>query len=213
MSGNNSLQTSNKLSKTKKIALYGILSAIIIIMSFTPLGFLKIGTALEITFLPIPVAIGAALLGPVGGLYFGSLFGIMSFLQALLGLNAFGVALLAENPIITFLLLFVPRALMGLCCAVIFKLLSKIDKTKYLSFIVSSFSAAFLNSVFFLSTLRLICFVPGIRNVVEKQGMPIAAILLGLISINAIVEVIVCTAVGFAVSKALSYFLTREKSA
>ena len=80
MSETNTIQSTNKRSKIKKIALYGILSAIIIIMSFTPLGFLKIpALAIEITLLSIPVAIGAALLGPAGGLVCGTLFGLMSF--------------------------------------------------------------------------------------------------------------------------------------
>ena len=208
MSGNNSLQTSNKLSKTKKIALYGILSAIIIIMSFTPLGFLKIGT-FSITFLPIPVAVGAAILGPYGGLFFGSLFGLISFLQCF-GLDPQGVILLEINPVYTFILCVVTRALMGLCCGLIFKLIAKIDKTKIISFIVSSFSAAFLNTVFFLFTFTVLF---GDGEISERFGASVSTILVTVVSLNGIVEAIVCTAVGFAVSKALSYFLTREKPA
>ncbi|HBN84937.1 MAG TPA: ECF transporter S component, partial [Clostridiales bacterium] len=50
-------------SKTLRLTQLGILSAIIIIMAFTPLGYLRIGP-LSITFLTVPVIIGAMLLGP-----------------------------------------------------------------------------------------------------------------------------------------------------
>ena len=40
-----------------------LLTAIIVVMAFTPLGYLKIGL-LSITFLTIPVIIGAVAMGP-----------------------------------------------------------------------------------------------------------------------------------------------------
>lgn len=205
MSKSNTLQPSNNREKTKKLALYGILSAIIIIMSFTPIGFLKIGT-FSITFLPIPVAVGAALLGPFGGLFFGSLFGLMSFVQCF-GLDPQGVILLEINPIFTFILCVVTRALMGFCCGLIFKLLAKIDRTKIVSFVVSSFSAAILNTIFFLFTFSVLF---GDGEITERFGASISTILVTVVSLNGVVEVIVCTVVGFAISKALSYFLFKE---
>lgn len=205
MSETNTIQSTNKRSKIKKIALYGILSAIIIIMSFTPLGFLKIGT-FSITFLPIPVAVGAALLGPYGGLFFGSLFGLMSFVQCF-GLDPQGVILLEINPVFTFILCVVTRALMGFCCGLIFKLLAKIDRTKIVSFVVSSFSAAILNTIFFLFTFSVLF---GDGEITERFGTSISTILVTVVSLNGVVEVIVCTVVGFAISKALSYFLFKE---
>lgn len=190
-------------TKTQKTALYGIISAIIIIMSFTPLGFLKIpALALEITFLPIPVAIGAAMLGPSGGLVFGLLFGIMSFLQCF-GLSVTGTELLAINPYFTAILCIVPRALMGFCSGLVFKAVSKIDKAKNLSFAVSSFSAAFFNTVFFLFGFAVMF---GNGDFAERFGDSLYQILATLVSVNGILEIAVCTIIGFAVSKSLSYF-------
>lgn len=48
----------------------GILTAIILVMTFTPLGYIKT-MGLEITLLHIPVILGAALTGPVGGMVLG----------------------------------------------------------------------------------------------------------------------------------------------
>ncbi len=200
MSETNTIQSTNKRSKIKKIALYGILSAIIIIMSFTPLGFLKIpALAIEITLLSIPVAIGAALLGPAGGLVCGTLFGLMSFVQCF-GFSPLGATMLSQNPVFAFIQCVIPRALMGLFCALIFKWLTKYDKKRIVSFVVSSFSAAFLNTLFFM--LCLWALFPEIFY----------TLFFAVVSINGLLEIIVCTAVGFAVSKALSYFLFKERN-
>ena len=53
-------------SKVHKITLTAILMAIVILMAYTPLGYLKAGPV-EITFITIPVVIGAIVLGPVSG--------------------------------------------------------------------------------------------------------------------------------------------------
>ena len=55
-----------------------MLTAIILILAFTPLGYIRTG-GLEITLIVIPVAVGAVILGPVGGMILGAVFGITSF--------------------------------------------------------------------------------------------------------------------------------------
>lgn len=52
-----------KSSKVSTLVRLALLSAIIVIMAFTPLGFLNIGP-FAITFLTIPVIIGAITMGP-----------------------------------------------------------------------------------------------------------------------------------------------------
>ena len=49
-------------NKVHRITLTAILMAIILVMSFTPLGYLKVGIV-SITFLAIPVVIGGIVLG------------------------------------------------------------------------------------------------------------------------------------------------------
>lgn len=59
-----------------------ILIAIMIILAFTPLGYLKFGL-IEITLMVIPVAVGAIVLGPLCGAILGGVFGITSLFSAL----------------------------------------------------------------------------------------------------------------------------------
>ena len=67
-----------KTNKVHKMTLTAILMAIILVMSFTPLGYLRVGPV-AITFLTIPVVIGAVLLGPWYGAFLGAVFGATSF--------------------------------------------------------------------------------------------------------------------------------------
>ena len=54
-----------KLS-TKQLTVLGLMIAVLVLMSYTPLGYLNIGP-LAITFNMIPVAIAAIACGPLGG--------------------------------------------------------------------------------------------------------------------------------------------------
>ncbi len=131
-------QTSNRLLR---IALLGILIAIELIMAFTPLGYLKLGVT-PITLLPIPVAIGAILLGPAAGGILGGVFGLTSFYQCF-GMDTFGVILLDISPVGTFILTVVTRILMGVLVGWIYKGLSKI-KGKSFPTVAAIFTSAFV---------------------------------------------------------------------
>ena len=72
----------NSKEKIKRLVLLALFSAILMVMSYTPLGYLNIGP-LAITFNVIPVALAAATLGPSGGAFVGAVFGITSFLQCI----------------------------------------------------------------------------------------------------------------------------------
>ena len=98
----------------KQLTLLAMLVAVLLLMSFTPLGYLNIGP-LAITFNVIPVAIAALALGPAGGLIAGSVFGLTSFLQCLGigGLSPLGSILFGINPFFAILLCFIPRMLDG----------------------------------------------------------------------------------------------------
>ncbi len=109
-----------------------VLIAIMLILAFTPLGYLRIGP-LAISLMTIPVVIGAMILGPAGGAVLGLVFGLTSFYQCFAG-DPFGAALVAMNPFFTFLVCIPTRTLMGWLSGVIFKALWKIDKTKTVTY-------------------------------------------------------------------------------
>ena len=66
------------------LAEVAILAALILLMSFTPLGYLRL-PGLSVSLLMIPVAIGAVVVGPAAGAILGCLFGLTSFAQCFMG--------------------------------------------------------------------------------------------------------------------------------
>ena len=72
----------NKKFTTSQITLLGLMIAILLLMAYTPLGYLNIGP-LAITFNIIPVAVSAITMGPVGGAIAGAVFGLTSFGQCI----------------------------------------------------------------------------------------------------------------------------------
>lgn len=197
-----STQTS---TKTLRMVQTAVLAAILIAMAFTPLGYLKIG-AVSITFLSLPVVIGAIMIGPLFGAVLGGVFGITSFIQCF-GMDLFGTTLLGVNPILTFIMCMVPRILMGLFVGLIFRALSKRDKSKIWSFAVASLSGAVINTVLFVGALILFF---GTSDYIRSFGPNLLAILGMLITFNAVIEAAVCMVAGTAVTKALSKVMERR---
>ncbi len=124
-----------------RLTLLAILIAIELLMAFTPIGYLKLGVT-SVTLLPIPVAIGAILLGPTAGGILGAVFGLTSFYQCF-GMDALGVLLLDISPVFTFIMTVVTRVLMGVCVGWLYRGLSKV-KGKHFPTVAAVFSCAFV---------------------------------------------------------------------
>ena len=111
---------------TSQLVILGLMTAILLLMAYTPLGYLNIGP-LAVTFNVIPVAVAAITLGPAGGAIVGSVFGLTSFLQCIGvgGTSAMGAVLFGINPVFAFIQRFIPRMLDGLLLGYIFRALRK----------------------------------------------------------------------------------------
>lgn len=202
-------QKTNMSARTLKMIQLALLTAIIVLMAFTPVGFIRT-PGLEITLIGIPVVVGAVLLGPSGGAILGAVFGLCSFLQCF-GMSPFGAVLLGINPFWTFVVCFVPRTLMGWLSALIFKGLRKVDKTRFFSFLAACLGGALLNTILFMSALML--FFGQSEYILSMQGsMNVFAFVLAFVGVNGLIEAIVCAVVGTAISKALYMFLYKDRA-
>lgn len=192
----------NSNLKTRTLVQLALLTAIELIMAFTPLGYLKVG-ALSISFLMVPVVIGAIIMGPAAGAFLGGVFGLTSFIQCF-GMDAFGTMLMGISPLCIFITCIPSRVLAGWIPGLLFKALDKIDSKKYAAYAVSSVSGALLNTVFFVGFLVLF-----FHKTLMELGMgdTILAVIASLVTINAVVEAIVCLVAGTAIVKALSVIL------
>ena len=67
-------------TKTTELVLTALFAAIIIIMAFTPLGYIPL-VIINATIIHIPVILGALFCGPKKGGFFGFVFGLTSFIK------------------------------------------------------------------------------------------------------------------------------------
>ena len=188
-----------------------VLTAILVVLEFTGIGMIKT-PGLEFTVMQVPVIIGAIVMGPAAGGILGGVFGLLSFWECF-GKSQFGAALLSINPFLTFLVCVPTRVLMGLCCGWIFKGLRRLDHTpgQLIAFGVSSLSGALLNTVFFMGTLVL-CFYQTDFIQGLAAGMPNAlAFVVAFVSIQGLLEALICAVAGTAVSRAVYKALNHER--
>lgn len=191
-----------KKFNTSQLVILGLMTAILLLMAYTPLGYLNIGP-LAITFNVIPVAIAAITLGPVGGAIVGSVFGLTSFLQCIGvgGTSAMGAVLFGINPVLAFIQRFVPRFLDGLLLGYIFRGVRKVSNVS-LACLVTGFCSAFLNTVFFMTALVLLFggteYMQGLMG-----GKNVIVFICSFVGINAVCEMISSTVITGAVGLAL----------
>lgn len=112
-----------KNEKTYEFVLLALFTAIIVIMAFTPLGYIPL-VVINATIIHIPVILGALFLGPKKGAFLGFVFGFTSFLNntfkaatasafvfsPVLAANVIGVSGIFKSLYICF----VPRILVGI---------------------------------------------------------------------------------------------------
>jgi uncharacterized membrane protein len=195
--------------RTLKMVQLALFTAIILLMAFTPLGYIKT-PGLEITLLVVPVAVGAIILGPTAGAILGGVFGITSFIQAFGG--PLGAALLSISVIGTFVLCVVTRILMGWLTGLIFKAMKRWDRTKLISHATANLAGALLNTVLFMTTFVLLFYnTEYVQGIVTALGAtnPIHFILL-FVTVNGLIEAVICFVVGTAVSKAIDLFTKKS---
>ena len=204
----------NKKFNPSQLVLLGLMTAILLLMAYTPLGYLNIGP-LAITFNVIPVAVAAITLGPVGGAIVGSVFGLTSFLQCIGvgGTSAMGAVLFGINPVLAFIQRFVPRMIDGLLLGYIFRGMRKVSNTPTACF-VTGFCSAFLNTALFMSLLVLLF---GNTEYMQTLmgGKNVIAFICGFVGINAVCEMVSSTIITGAVGLALykAHFVPAVKRA
>jgi uncharacterized membrane protein len=194
--------------KTLYMVKLALMIAIIFVMAFTPLGYLHT-LGLDITFLTVPVAVGAIILGPKGGAVCGLAFGATSLLQAFMGISAFTAMLLNINPVGTIITCLVPRVLEGWLCGLIYQGVRKIAKNG--AYFVASLACPLMNTVFFMSSLVLFFYQTDyIQGFVQTLGVknPLMFVV-AFVGVQGLIEAAACFVIASAVSRTLALALKK----
>ena len=208
----------NKTTNVRYLAQLALLAAIEVVMKLMGLGSVPVGP-LYMSFLTVPIAIGAIVIGPLASMLLGGVFGFVSFMDAIKGASIMTSTLLGVSAIHTFILCFVTRLLMGLCVGLVygamakacknatanFKALQKLDKSRTWSYIVSAMTAPALNTLFFMGYIVLAFYhTDYVQSLVLAKGAsnPLMFVIL-LTGMQGLVEAIVCSVAGTAIGGAL----------
>ncbi len=202
------MKTTRATRKAKTLFLVqnAVLAGIVVLMAFTPIGYLKLG-AVEMTFIMLPVAVGAITLGEKSGAFLGLVFGISSFIQCF-GMSWFGTQLMTFNPVFTFITCIVPRVLMGYLCGVIYKSLPKTKKG--IAVFIASLCAPVLNTVFFIASIMIFFSKSDVIISMREGSENLILFLIAFVGLNGLLEIIATTLiappVSLAVEKAIKKF-------
>jgi uncharacterized membrane protein len=170
----------------RKIAVIGSLSAITIILSLTPLGFIPI-PPINPTIMHIPVIIGAILEGPLVGVMLGFIFGITSLFKAIMQPSIVSFAF--YNPLVSVL----PRIVIGLTSYYAYDMIK--IKSQTLKIGIAAFIGSITNTTLVLSAMYLL-YLQRYADALNMNTSQAGKAILGVGFINglpeAIVTVLVC---------------------
>ena len=197
-----------KKNDIRTLTRLALLVAIELVMKAVGLGSVPVGP-LYMSFLTLPIAVGAITMGPAAGAILGGVFGAVSFYDAVTGASAMTGALFQVSPVNTFILCVGMRVLMGLCTGLIFNAVKNLDKPGTWSYIVSAMCAPALNTLFFMGYIVLAFYsCDYVQNLVSVKGAanPFMFVVL-LVGVQGVAEFLVSGILGGIVARAVAKYL------
>lgn len=199
--------------RTMDMTLAAIFTAIIIMMSVVPfLGYIPLGF-MNATIMHVPVIIGAILLGPRYGAYFGLVFGLTSLVKATLTPN---LTSFVFSPFITIggysgnmwsiVICLVPRILIGVAAYYVYELLIKLlhDKKggQTISLWIAGIAGSMTNTILVMNGIYLF-FGKSYAAATNKMVEGIYNVILGVILTLGVPEAIIAGILTTAVVQVL----------
>jgi len=199
------ITASQQSEKTRKLVYLSFLSAIILVLQFTPLGYIPI-PGFNPTTLHIPVIIGAILMGPAEGAFLGFVFGITSIIQAtlILPLTAF-----LFSPFVPFgsyksvIIAIVPRVLLGIVAGYTFRLISRFDKSSVIASVIAATLGSLTNTVLVLGGAYLLFKDLLAKNVFNVSASALLTALLAIVATSGIAEIIAAAVIATGIVSAM----------
>ena len=194
-----------KNKKTTNMVIFSMLLAIEVVMSFTPLGFLRIGL-LSVTMLHIPVIICAMALGKKYGAALGFVMGFCSFYNATFSPTITSFCFTpffsmggVEGNWTSLLIAFLPRIALGYGAGAVYeRLKSKNGRT---AAALSGLSGALINTIGVLGGIWIFFKEPY----EAVLGNTIVALLMTTVGVNSIAEAVVGVIAAMAVHTVLKH--------
>lgn len=195
------------------MVLTALFSAIIIIMAFTPLGYIPLGV-INATIIQIPVVVGSLFCGPKQGAFLGFLFGLTSFLKntimpATISAFVFSPVLAAgmfgiKGVLYSTFICFVPRVLVGVLPYYLYKGMKQWSKWKTVNFAVAGVIGAFTNTFLVMGSIYLL-YKDAYAAAQGIDPAMVLGVIGGIIGFNGVIEAVlsgvIVSAIGIVLIK------------
>lgn len=193
----------------KKIAYLAVLVALVVILQLWG-SAIPIGPAgLNLSFVLVPITLGAIMLGPICGMILGFVFGFVVLMTGVTGANFFTAYVFNDSPVFTVLTCILKGVAAGFVGGLLFKVLSK--KNKYVAVFVASISVPLVNTGLFI--LGALCMSGAIKTFANSYMPDVAGknivyiIIIGLVTVNFFIELainLVCAPAIYTVDNVVS---------
>lgn len=165
-----------------KVALLGLFAAVVVVLQLLSY-VIKIGT-FNLSLVLIPIVLGAVLYGPGFGAVLGAVFGVVTVVTSMTGLDAGGQQLWLLNPLLTAAICLLKGAAAGAAAGFVARLFDSFSST--VGVIAAAVVAPIVNTGVFL--LGLVFFFRS-TLLAWANGQPIGYyIIVGLVGVNFLIE-------------------------
>ena len=177
-----------KNAKIKKLTTLSLLIAIVIVLQMTAGMLPTLPGGAKLSFVLIPIVLGAALYGSGAGAILGAIFGLLAFYYSATGADSVGVAIFQESPIGCFILCILKSTFAGFSAGLVYKWITKVND--YLAMLCASIVCPVLNTSIFMGSVALF-----FRNTTFDAGnntyITIVSIFGAILLFNAIPELVI----------------------
>ncbi len=199
--------------KTKRLVQLSLLSAIILILASTPLGYIPLGF-MNATTIHIPVILGSILLGPQYGAFLGFVFGLSSLVKSTLEptvtsfiFTPFYTLGSTSGNFWSLVICFVPRILTGITPYYTYLMIKK--RSKKLALISAGIVGSLTNTILVLGGVYVF-FGTSFAAVMAVPIQALFSVIISIVAINGIPEAIIAGLLTVAICTIMLPILNKE---
>ncbi len=185
-------------NKTFRLAILGVLTAIVIIQTFIPfLGYIPVGP-LSLTIIPITVIVAAFVFGPKNGAIVGGIWGLITFIRAFIAPTSPLAPLIFTNPLISV----VPRILIGVVAGYVFARFSKTKQGSAWSMRIAALLGSMTNTILVLG-LTYLFYKEPYANAMDMDVSEVLPAILYILVTNGIAEAVLSAIIAPIIARPL----------
>lgn len=190
-------KSNNNNLSVKTLTMCGMMIAITLVMSYTPIGMIPMGTV-SATISHIPTIIVSIIIGPIEGIIVGLAFGLISLFRALTSPQGV-LDPLFINPLVSVL----PRVLIAVTTYYTYKGMYYLSKKDSISITIAAAIGSMTNTIGVLGIMYIIYAKDLILKLQVENLEAVRVAIIATVAGSGIIEMLVAAVITVIVAKAL----------